>query len=120
MKGNDKMNDYTPADCPTIYFIGVTTTQSSIMRVFPEWAKELGLKDAVIKGIDFKPHSAPEEYREAVDFIKYHPYRKKTESFAAMQRIPFPADWHWKTLFPIITGKIMTETCCFWELAEVL
>ena len=67
------MNDYTPADCPTIYFIGVTTTQSSIMRVFPEWAKELGLKDAVIKGIDFKPHSAPEEYREAVDFIKNDP-----------------------------------------------
>ena len=50
------MNTYVPATQPTIYFIGVTTTQSSIMRVFPEWAKALGLKDAVIKGIDFKPH----------------------------------------------------------------
>lgn len=67
------MNDYTPANCPTIYFIGVTTTQSSIMRVFPQWAKALGLKDAVIRGIDFQPHSAPEAYREAVDFIKNDP-----------------------------------------------
>ena len=57
------MNTYVPATQPTIYFIGVTTTQSSIMRVFPEWAKALGLKDAVIKGIDFKPHSSAEEYR---------------------------------------------------------
>lgn len=67
------MNIYEPATQPTIYFIGVTTTQSSIMRVFPEWAKALGLKDAVIKGIDFKPHSSAEEYREAVEFIKNDP-----------------------------------------------
>ena len=67
------MNTYVPATQPTIYFIGVTTTQSSIMRVFPEWAKALGLKDAVIKGIDFKPHSSAEEYREAVEFIKNDP-----------------------------------------------
>lgn len=67
------MNSYVTAVQPTIYFIGVTTTQSSIMRVFPEWAKALGLKDAVIKGIDFKPHSSPEEYREAVEFIKNDP-----------------------------------------------
>ena len=30
---------------PTMYFIGVTTGSSSIMKVFPEWAKALGLKD---------------------------------------------------------------------------
>ena len=35
------MNIYKPATQPTIYFIGVTTTQSSIMKVFPEWAKAL-------------------------------------------------------------------------------
>lgn len=67
------MNVYTPAEQPTIYFIGVTTTQSSIMKVFPEWAKALGLKDAVIKGIDFPPHADPEAYREAVDFLKNDP-----------------------------------------------
>ena len=67
------MNVYTPATEPTLYFIGVTTTQSSIMKVFPEWAKALELEGAVIKGIDFKPHSAPEEYREAVEFLKNDP-----------------------------------------------
>lgn len=36
-------------------------------------ADALGLKDAVIKGIDFAPHSSAEEYREAVTFIKNDP-----------------------------------------------
>ena len=67
------MNNYIPATQPTIYFIGVTTGSSSIMKVFPKWAKALGLHDAVIKGIDFAPHSSAEEYREAVNFIKNDP-----------------------------------------------
>lgn len=67
------MNVYEPAKAPTLYFIGVTTTKSSIMRVFPKWAQALGLKDAVIKGIDFAPHAPPELYREAVAFIKQDP-----------------------------------------------
>ncbi|MHB1407471.1 MAG: shikimate dehydrogenase, partial [Desulfitobacteriaceae bacterium] len=58
---------------PTMYFIGVTTTKSSIMKLFPLWAKELGLKDAMIKGIDIAIHANPEEYREAVAFIKNDP-----------------------------------------------
>lgn len=66
-------NIYESATVPTIYFIGVTTGSSSIMKVFPKWAKALGLKDAVIKGIDFRPHSEPEAYREAVQFIKDDP-----------------------------------------------
>lgn len=66
------MNIYTPARHPTFYFIGVTTGQSSIMRVFPKWAKELGL-DAEMKGIDFLPHSPAEEYRKAVAFLKEDP-----------------------------------------------
>ena len=41
-----------PAKRPTLYFVGVSTGQSSIMRVFPAWAAQLGL-DAEIKGIDF-------------------------------------------------------------------
>ncbi len=55
---------------PTMYFIGVTTSKSSIMKLFPLWAKALGLKDAVIKGIDIEIHAKPEVYREVVEFIK--------------------------------------------------
>ena len=54
---------------PTMYFIGVTTEQSSIMRIFPIWAEALGI-DAVIKGIDFPLHAPAQDYRDAVAFIK--------------------------------------------------
>ena len=50
------MNNYEPAKTPTFYFIGVTTSQSSIMKVFPKWANALKL-DACIKGFDFVPHA---------------------------------------------------------------
>jgi len=58
---------------PTIYFIGVTTGASSIMKVFPKWADALGLKDAVIKGIDLPLHAPDEQYRRVVEFIKNDP-----------------------------------------------
>jgi shikimate 5-dehydrogenase len=64
---------YQKAEKPTMYFIGVTTGKSSIMRVFPEWARYLGFGDCAIKGIDFVPHDKPERYREAVAFIKSDP-----------------------------------------------
>jgi len=64
---------YPSAKAPTLYFIGVTTTQSSIMRVFPEWVRFLGLGDAVIKGMDFPIHADPEAYIKAVAFIKNDP-----------------------------------------------
>ena len=67
------MNNYKAATQPTIYFIGVTTGSSSIMKVFPKWAEELGLKDTVIKGMDFPLHASPEYYREAVAFIRRDP-----------------------------------------------
>jgi shikimate 5-dehydrogenase len=67
------MSKYQPATQPTLYFIGVTTGKSSIMKVFPAWAEYLGLKNAVIKGIDFKLHDEPEAYREAVEFIRNDP-----------------------------------------------
>jgi len=63
----------TAAQQPTLYFIGVTTGQSSIMKVFPAWAQFLGLAGAQIKGIDFPVHAAPAAYREAVEFIKNDP-----------------------------------------------
>ena len=67
------MNRYVPATQPTLYFIGVSTGKSWIMRVFPAWAELLGLKGAAIKGIDFPLHAEPEAYREAVRFIKDDP-----------------------------------------------
>ncbi|MFP3088885.1 shikimate dehydrogenase [Treponema sp. TIM-1] len=60
------------AELPTFYFIGVTTGQSSIMRVFPKWAKALGL-DAVIRGIDLSLHAPVEDYRRATGFLKEDP-----------------------------------------------
>lgn len=53
-------------------FIGVSTGQSSIMKVFPRWAEMLGL-DAALEGMDFPLDAAPARYREAVAFIKAHP-----------------------------------------------
>jgi shikimate 5-dehydrogenase len=61
---------YPPATRPTLYFIGVSTGSSSIMRVFPAWARFLGLNDAEIRGIDFPLHAESARYREAVAFIK--------------------------------------------------
>ena len=65
------MFNFEKATQPTIYFIGVTTGSSSIMKVFPEWAKAMGIPDAVIKGIDIEIHAEPEVYRKVVDFIKH-------------------------------------------------
>jgi shikimate 5-dehydrogenase len=58
---------------PTFYFIGVTTGKSSIMKVFPLWAKELGRPEIVMEGIDLKIHDEPENYRKATAQIKYDP-----------------------------------------------
>lgn len=55
-----------------MYFVGVTTGSSSIMKVFPVWAKELGL-DAVIRGIDMPIHAPAEEYRRVVEFMRDDP-----------------------------------------------
>jgi len=61
-----------PATEPTMYFVGVTTNQSSIMRVFPAWAEELGLS-AVLKGIDLPPGAPSASYQEVVRFLKSDP-----------------------------------------------
>lgn len=66
------MTRYQPASDRTMYFIGVTTGKSSIMKVFPAWAEHLKL-GAVMRGIDFPPNSDPAQYREAVEFIKSDP-----------------------------------------------
>ncbi|MDR3077053.1 MAG: hypothetical protein LBU26_07095 [Synergistaceae bacterium] len=49
--------------------MGVTTGKSSIMRVFPKWAKALGI-DAEMKGIDLPLHAPAEDYRRTAEFLK--------------------------------------------------
>jgi shikimate 5-dehydrogenase len=48
------MSKYQPATQPTLYFIGVTTGKSSIMKVFPAWAEYLGLKDMMTRKLTAK------------------------------------------------------------------
>ena len=61
---------YPKADRPTIYFIGVTTGKSSIMKVFPAWAEYLQLGDCEIRGVDLAQHDEADRYRRIVEHIK--------------------------------------------------
>ena len=48
------------------WFIGVSTGQSMIMRLFPVWAKLLGLQDTRMYGVDLPPGVSGEKVRESV------------------------------------------------------
>ena len=50
-------NIYEKATAPTLYFIGVTTGQTTIINVSPHGQTPLTLKDAVIMAIFFTPLS---------------------------------------------------------------
>lgn len=60
-------------NCPTFYFVGVTTKKSSINKVFPLWMKVLNREDVVLEGIDHPMNDLPENYRRSVAQIKYDP-----------------------------------------------
>lgn len=64
---------FAPAQKPTLYFIGMTTGKSSIMKVFPRWADYLQLGEVLIQGIDCQWHDDPAVYRRIVEFIKRDP-----------------------------------------------
>jgi shikimate 5-dehydrogenase len=57
---------------PGMYFIGVSTSQSSIMKIFPRWMDILGV-DAVLIGHDLPLGAPPEAYRAIVDHIRQDP-----------------------------------------------
>jgi shikimate 5-dehydrogenase len=59
-----------PAAQPTLYFLGVSTGSSSIQRVFPSWARELGLDDAVLRGIDMPVGAPASDTRRIVEFLR--------------------------------------------------
>lgn len=64
--------DPRPAERPTMYFIGVTTGESLIMRVFPRWAELLEL-DCELAGIDLPLRAPREAYSAVVDRIASDP-----------------------------------------------
>ena len=53
----------------TFIFVGVSTGQSSIMKIFPEWAKILGL-DAQLHGCDLPLNAPAASYRRIVQEIR--------------------------------------------------
>lgn len=57
----------------SLYFIGVTTAQSSIMRIYPRWAERLGLADTKLAGRDLPPGAGPAAYRRVVDELAADP-----------------------------------------------
>ncbi len=60
-------------DRASLYFIGVSTASSSIMRVFPQWAEHWQLGPCQMVGVDL-PVSAPaSEYRRVVAHIRDEP-----------------------------------------------
>jgi shikimate 5-dehydrogenase len=61
-----------PFSQPTMIFVGVTTGSSSIMRIFPEWMRILGI-DAQIAGVDAPLHAPPDIYRRIVADIAADP-----------------------------------------------
>lgn len=63
----------TPARQPTMYFVGVTTGQSAMMRIFPAWAERLGLEEARLTGVDFPLGAPPAAYRALVRFLAEDP-----------------------------------------------
>jgi len=106
---------FVAARQPTFYFIGVTTKNSSIMRVFPAWARywarqHAALEHAQICGIDFAPHAEPQAYRDAVSFIKNDPLSlgclvttHKLDLYAACHDLFDEIDPH---------ARLMAETSC--------
>lgn len=64
-----QINHPKPRTVPTVYFIGVSTTKSSIMKVYPSWSGILGL-GAEIVGYDAPIHAPAEIYRSIVCHIK--------------------------------------------------
>jgi shikimate 5-dehydrogenase len=54
-------------------FVGVSTGQSSIVKVFPEWVRVLGLPSAVLTGFDLPLDASRAQYRDVVGRIAGDP-----------------------------------------------
>lgn len=58
---------------PRMGFVGVTTGQSSIMKIFPVWAKILGLPTRTLQGHDLPLDSPPQAYHDLLTAIRDDP-----------------------------------------------
>lgn len=73
MRHQNMTNRIERRPVPTMEFVGVTTGHSSIMKVFPRWAKVLSLGEARLVGRDIPLDAEPELYRRAVKQIRHDP-----------------------------------------------
>ncbi len=55
---------------PTFYFIGVSTSGSLSMKLFPEWLKAADLPQTAIRGYDVEVRGPDEKFREIVGHLK--------------------------------------------------
>jgi len=55
------------------WFIGVSTGQSMIMRLFPIWAKVLGIQGTRMHGVDLPPGVERQKVRETVHELRSNP-----------------------------------------------
>ena len=55
------------------WFIGVTTGQSMIMRLFPIWKEVLGIQGTLMHGVDLTPGVGGQKIRETVNKIRANP-----------------------------------------------
>lgn len=62
-----------PLKKPTFFFIGVSTSGSSSVKLFPLWLKELGLPETDFRGHDIQVNGPAGKYREIVRRIKEDP-----------------------------------------------
>nr|HMN27598.1 shikimate dehydrogenase [Caldilineaceae bacterium] len=62
-----------PKTVPTFYFIGVSTAQSSMNRIFPLWMAALGRPEVELAGYDCQLHDEPARYRQIAGQIKHDP-----------------------------------------------
>ena len=55
------------------WFIGVTTGQSMIMRLFPIWGEVLGIQGTQMHGIDMPPGVEGQKIREIINELRANP-----------------------------------------------
>lgn len=67
------MLDLSARTVPTFYFVGVTTSQSSARKVWPDWMRVLARPDVIFEGIDLPMHADPAAYRRVVEHIRNDP-----------------------------------------------
>jgi shikimate dehydrogenase len=62
-----------PLSEPTFFFIGVSTADSAMQKIFPHWMEALGRPEVRLAGVDLQIHDEPARYRLVVEQIKRDP-----------------------------------------------